>query len=95
MNQELIQKLLDLSQISLTADEMILLREDLDSIINFVRTMQTVPTDGVKPLAHPLDLNQTLRPDVAKDDFSREELQDNAPDVEDGLYRVPKVITRA
>lgn len=95
MDPDLIQKLLKLSQISLTDDELALLQEDLTSIINFVQTMQNVPTDGVEPLAHPLDLVQSLRSDIVRQDFSRDLLQDTAPDVVDGLYRVPKVIERA
>ena len=95
MDPDLIQKLLELSQISLDDDELALLQEDLTSIINFVQTMQKVPTDGVEPLAHPLDLVQALRPDIVRKDFSRDQLQDTAPDVVDGLYRVPKVIERA
>lgn len=95
MNSEEIQKLLDLSQISLTEEELATLQDDLESIINFVRAMQAIDTDDVKPLAHPLDLDQKLRDDDADDNFSCEALQNVAPEVEEGLYLVPKVIERS
>ena len=95
MNSEEIQKLLDLSQISLTEEELATLQDDLESIINFVRAMQAIDTADVNPLAHPLDLDQKLRDDDADDNFSREALQNVAPEVEEGLYLVPKVIERS
>jgi len=43
-------------------------------------------------MAHPLDMVQRLRPDQVTESDQRESFQRNAPDVVDGLYRVPRVI---
>ena len=43
-------------------------------------------------MAHPLDAQQRLRADVVTEHDQREHFQANAPQVEAGLYLVPKVI---
>jgi len=54
--------------------------------------MNAVDTQGVKPMAHPLDAVQRLREDVVTEADQREHFQQHAPLVEDGLFLVPKVI---
>lgn len=43
-------------------------------------------------MAHPLDMHQRLRPDVVTEPDRRDTYQAHAPAVQDGLYRVPRVI---
>ena len=54
--------------------------------------MDEIDTSAVEPLAHPLDLTARLRPDVVTESDQRELFQTIAPQVERGLYLVPKVI---
>jgi aspartyl-tRNA(Asn)/glutamyl-tRNA(Gln) amidotransferase subunit C len=65
---------------------------DLSSILALAEQMNTVDTTDVTPMAHPLDATQRLRPDEVTETDQREKFQAIAPDVENGLYRVPKVI---
>jgi aspartyl-tRNA(Asn)/glutamyl-tRNA(Gln) amidotransferase subunit C len=67
-------------------------RRDMDNILELVRQMNRVDTDGVSPLAHPLEITARLRPDEVTETNQRERFQDIAPSVRDGLYLVPKVI---
>jgi len=66
--------------------------DSLNSILNLVDQMQAVNTDGVEPLAHPLDAVQRLRADEVTETNQREALQAVAPATEEGLFLVPKVI---
>ena len=66
--------------------------ENLSSILNLVDEMQQIDTDGVEPLAHPLDAVQRLRADEVTELNQRDKLQAVAPAVEEGLFLVPKVI---
>ena len=61
-------------------------------ILALIDQMQSVDTHDVVPLAHPLDLTQRLREDDVTELNRRDELQLLAPEVEQGLYLVPKVI---
>jgi len=51
-----------------------------------------VDTRDIKPLAHPLEATQRLRPDTVTETNDRENFQQVAPQTENGLYLVPKVI---
>ncbi|RLA22374.1 MAG: Asp-tRNA(Asn)/Glu-tRNA(Gln) amidotransferase GatCAB subunit C [Gammaproteobacteria bacterium] len=66
--------------------------QDLSGMLDLVAQMSTVNTEGVTPMAHPLDQIQRLRPDQVSETNQREAFQAIAPQVEAGLYLVPKVI---
>ncbi len=65
---------------------------DLSRILELVAQMDAAETDGVAPMAHPLDLTARLREDRVSETDRREAYQDGAPATADGLYLVPKVI---
>ena len=54
--------------------------------------MSELNTDGIDPMAHPMDQVQRLRADVVTEQDNHEKFQAIAPQVEAGLYLVPKVI---
>ena len=66
--------------------------ENLSGILAFVEQLGSVDTDGVEPMAHPLDMAQRLRPDQVTHNDERERFQALAPAAEAGLYLVPRVI---
>ena len=66
--------------------------QKLSGILDFVAQLDKVDTSKVEPMAHPLDMAQRLRPDAVTDHPVRELYQENAPQVEAGLYLVPKVL---
>ena len=65
---------------------------NLSNILDLVVQMDAVDTDGVTPMAHPLDAVQRLRADEVTETNQREQFQKIAPATENGLYLVPKVI---
>ena len=65
---------------------------DLSSILDLVDQMNQVDSSGVAPLSNPLDATQRLRDDEVTETDQRDKFQQIAPDVEAGLYRVPRVI---
>ena len=66
--------------------------DKLSRIVEFVDQLQAAPTDGVVPMAHPLNQSQRLRADVVSETIDRDAIQANAPAVKNGYYLVPKVI---
>ena len=66
--------------------------DDLTRILEMADQLQAVDTDGVAPLAHPLDATQRLRADEVTEIDQRERFQRNAPAVDNGLYLVPRVV---
>jgi aspartyl-tRNA(Asn)/glutamyl-tRNA(Gln) amidotransferase subunit C len=64
----------------------------ISDVLALVDQLQAINTDGVLPMAHPLDAVQKLRPDVISETNQRDAFQAIAPATQDGLYLVPKVI---
>lgn len=66
--------------------------KNLTDILAFVEQLENVVTDDVEPMSHPLDAVQLLREDKVTEGNQREAFQTIAPQVEAGLYLVPRVI---
>lgn len=64
----------------------------LTRVFGLIEQMQAVDVSGVAPMSHAQDLTLRLRPDAVTEDDQRERLLAIAPEVESGLYLVPKVI---
>ena len=67
-------------------------KEDLGRIIQMIEAMRAVDTDGIEPLAHPLEAGQRLREDRVSESPDPEALQARAPLVREGFYLVPRVV---
>ena len=81
-----------LARLKLTDQEYAESVKKLSNIVDFVDQLGAADTDGVVPMAHPLDAAQRLRADVVTETDARDVYQENAPAVSDGFYLVPKVI---
>ena len=65
----------------------------LTGIFGLIEEMQAVPTDGIEPMSHGIDVTQRLRADAVTESDQRAANQAPAGNrVENGLYLVPKVI---
>ena len=87
-----VKKIASLARLAVKADDVPRYVRDLSSILELVERMNVVDTDGVAPMAHPLDMVQRLRADEITENDQREQFQAIAPRVERGLYLVPRVI---
>ncbi|MDO5768133.1 MAG: Asp-tRNA(Asn)/Glu-tRNA(Gln) amidotransferase subunit GatC [Psychrobacter sp.] len=66
--------------------------DDIDNILGIMKTISTVDTDHLSPLANVHEACQELRADISNADIDREANQSIAPAVAQGLYLVPQVI---
>ena len=65
----------------------------MNDVFKLIAEMQAVDTHGVEPMSHALDLAQRLRADAVTESDQHDLFQQQvAPQVEGGLYLVPKVI---
>jgi len=87
-----VERIAHLARLELNEQDIPAYTENLSSILNLIDEMQQIDTDGVEPLAHPLDAVQRLRADEVTELNQRDKLQAFAPAVEEGLFLVPKVI---
>ena len=81
-----------LARIEITDAEADAAQGHLNGIFGLIEQMQSVDTEGVAPMAHAQDVVQRLREDRVTETDQHALYQSIAPQVQDGLYLVPKVI---
>jgi aspartyl-tRNA(Asn)/glutamyl-tRNA(Gln) amidotransferase subunit C len=87
-----IRRIADLARLELSDPQLAAMQHELSSILALVDQMGAVDTEGVEPMSHPQAAMQRLREDAVTEQDHRGEFQAIAPQTEDGLYLVPKVI---
>jgi aspartyl-tRNA(Asn)/glutamyl-tRNA(Gln) amidotransferase subunit C len=87
-----VQRIADLARIELAPGEAEQTRDQLNGIFALIEEMQAVNTAGVAPMAHAQDVAQRLREDRVVETDRHADFQEVAPEVEAGLYLVPRVI---
>jgi aspartyl-tRNA(Asn)/glutamyl-tRNA(Gln) amidotransferase subunit C len=78
-----------LARLALTDDELERLTGELDKILDAVGVVSELDLAEVPPTSHPLDLVNVWDEDVPRDSLPLEDVLANAPQTEDGLFRVP------
>ena len=82
-----------LARLEISEQELPVYVGSLSRIVGFIDQLSAAATDGVEPMAHPLENQvQALRDDQVTEVDHRDRYQGNAPLVAAGLYLVPKVI---
>jgi aspartyl-tRNA(Asn)/glutamyl-tRNA(Gln) amidotransferase subunit C len=92
LEPEQVRTVARLARLALREEDVALYSRNLSSILEMVERLNAVNTEGTAPLAHPMDVVQRLRPDVVAEGDQRTLFQATAPQVQDGLYLVPRVI---
>jgi aspartyl-tRNA(Asn)/glutamyl-tRNA(Gln) amidotransferase subunit C len=92
LSLEQIRRIADLARLELGEAEVAAMQHELNGILGLVDQMGAVDTKGVEPMSHPQEAMQRLRVDAVTETDHRGEFQAIAPQVEDGLYLVPKVV---
>jgi len=80
-----------LARLELTEDEKVKFTKQLGDVLKYVEQMNEVDTTGVEPMAHAFDLVNVMREDVVVHEETKEALMANAPEEENGFFRVPKI----
>jgi aspartyl-tRNA(Asn)/glutamyl-tRNA(Gln) amidotransferase subunit C len=81
-----------LARVAIDESEARAVLSQINDIFGLIAEMQAVDTRGVEPMSHALDVVQRLREDAVTESDQHALFQEGAPQVEGGLYLVPKVI---
>lgn len=87
-----VKRIANLARIELGEDEVNTALAQLSSIFGLIQQMQAVDASAIIPMSHAQDVTQRLRGDAVTETDQRALFQAVAPQVEAGLYLVPKVI---
>jgi aspartyl-tRNA(Asn)/glutamyl-tRNA(Gln) amidotransferase subunit C len=81
-----------LARLALTDEERERFRRQLGLILEHADKVREVAADDVLPTSHPVPRSNVLRPDEVQPSLSHDEAMAGAPEVEDGRFRVPRII---
>lgn len=81
-----------LSRLELTDEEKEEQLVQLNKILEAMEVLNKVDTSNVEPLTHVLPLKNVLREDEYRDTLPKEKVLQNAPDQEEGMFKVPRII---
>lgn len=84
-----IAKVARLARIGLSEEELAAYGTQLEGILEHAAQVQALDTEDVEPTAHPLPMVNAHRPDEVEPTLDRDEVLAQAPDHEDGYFRVP------
>lgn len=87
-----IAKVAKLARLALTDEELETYGHQLEDILEHAESVQALPTEGVEPTSHPLPMVNAFRQDEVGECLDREVVLDQAPDVADGQFRVPRIL---
>jgi aspartyl-tRNA(Asn)/glutamyl-tRNA(Gln) amidotransferase subunit C len=82
----------ELARLALSEDEITLYQEQLSAVLEYAERLQALDTDAIPPTATVLPVRNVMRADEACPSMARENILANAPQAEDGCFRVQAVL---
>lgn len=92
ISREEVEHVAFLARLALTEEELVTNTEQLNSILDYAAMLEKLNTDDIKPTAHAVPLHNVLREDQVKPSMAREKVLANAPDAQDGFFKVPRIV---
>ncbi|MFP4979423.1 Asp-tRNA(Asn)/Glu-tRNA(Gln) amidotransferase subunit GatC [Paenibacillus sp. CN-4] len=87
-----VQHVAKLARLQLSPEEEAMFTEQMNAILKYAEKLNELDTEQVKPTTHVLQVSNVMRDDVVKPSVEQEEALLNAPDSEDGQFKVPAVL---
>jgi|TARA_B100001113_G_scaffold250228_1_gene206136 aspartyl-tRNA(Asn)/glutamyl-tRNA(Gln) amidotransferase subunit C len=81
-----------LAQLALSEDELDAFTSQLAAVLDHAADLEALNVDDVEPSTHPFPLKNVLRIDEPGEVFAIEEVIEVAPEVEEGQFRVPRIL---
>ena len=92
LNRKDVEHVALLSRLELSEQELDKYTGQLDAILEYIDVLNQVDTSAVEPMAHVLEIRNVMRADEVQPSLPREAALQNAPDAEDGFFKVPKIV---
>ena len=92
LSEAQVEHVAQLARLALSDEEKQRLTEQLNAILTYMEQLNEVPTDGVEPTAHVLDLVNVLRDDTVRQSLSADAALANAPETAHRFFVVPRIV---
>ena len=86
-----VEHVANLARLQLTEEEAERYTKDLNAILEFAAKLNELDTSNIAPTSHATDVKNVMREDVNRPSLPHEEVLKNAPDHEEGQFKVPAV----
>jgi aspartyl-tRNA(Asn)/glutamyl-tRNA(Gln) amidotransferase subunit C len=87
-----VETIAELAKLILSDTEKATFQGQLSEILNYAEMLQQLDTTNIPPTASALPLQNVMRPDEADPKLSPEEALRNAPEAQDGSFKVRAVL---
>lgn len=87
-----VEHIAELAKLDLTEAELTRYAEQLSTILDYFEALRAINTDDIPPTASVLPLRNILREDEVKPTLTRDQILANAPEKEEGQFRVKAVL---
>ncbi len=92
ITKEEVSHIASLSRLSFEPEELDVISLQLNDILIYIEKLNGLDTSGVEPVTHAHDLVNAFRDDEVKEWLSNDEAMDNAPQSDNGQFKVPRII---
>ncbi|MET3683188.1 aspartyl-tRNA(Asn)/glutamyl-tRNA(Gln) amidotransferase subunit C [Alkalibacillus flavidus] len=92
ISKDQVKHVANLARLAISEEESEKYSEQLSAIIDFSEQLNELDTTDVEPTTHVLDMKNVMRQDEPKEWISKEDALKNAPDQQDGQFRVPSIL---
>ncbi|MCA1022121.1 Asp-tRNA(Asn)/Glu-tRNA(Gln) amidotransferase subunit GatC [Halobacillus litoralis] len=92
ISKDEVKHVANLARLAITDEEAATFTKQLDDIITYAEQLNELDTTGVEPTTHVLDLKNVMRKDEPKKWITQDDALKNAPDKQDGQFKVPSIL---
>lgn len=92
IDKELVTYLETLGRIELSEEQRAACEKDLQSILDYIDTLNELDTEGVEPASHSFPVANVVREDEVTNEARADAILANAPDSREGCFAVPKTV---
>ena len=92
MDQETVSTICYLARLEIDKNKSEKIKQDLETIIELIGSLQTIDTSSVEPLYSPLEMTALTHEDVEKSDNKKDQFLENAASSNEDYFLVPRVV---
>jgi aspartyl-tRNA(Asn)/glutamyl-tRNA(Gln) amidotransferase subunit C len=92
LTREQVAHVARLARLSFTDEELDRFAHQLSDILAYAEQVSALATEDVPPTAHAIPLKNVFRPDEIKPSLSQQKALSTAPEIEQGRFKVPRIM---
>ena len=92
MDQETVSTICYLARLEIDKNKSEKIKQDLETIIELIGSLQTIDTSSIEPLYSPLEMTALTHEDIENSDNKKNQFLENAASSNEHYFLVPRVV---